>query len=362
MEESTKETKPYLNEEIDTLFFNNKGLRTPYKETYEDVFGKPMTTNKSNINLGSYINGISKEEAKTMKPDVYKNGEVISGPSLNKEKKKKSDKNEEEPTDQENSDITMEDFFNKVNEGIVSDKVYKRLNVNVSDDGQLVEGSQESEETPVEKPSNELTMEDLFNKVNKSIDSDKVYKRLNIDVDESNQLVTPEEKVEIDEEFEKETISPVVLVDDSNNAAPKEEVTTVQKTEADNQPITNVKPKVEVRDNNNVNTNMNSNNNINNSNTSINNNNNINNNYEVVKTAYDNAERNNISKLYDEEGAPFAVIVFSYLVFPLGIILYLVNHNKKERYARNCLLAGLFGALTCLILTGIGLLNLRSTL
>ena len=143
MEEKTKEVNPYINEEIDTLFFNNKGLRTPYRETYEDVFGKPMTTNRSNINLGSYINGISKEEAKTMKPDVYKNGEVVSGPSLQNKDEQKDETISEENTednlvDQIKADMTMEDFFNKVNEGIVNDKVYKRLNVNVTGTGELV--------------------------------------------------------------------------------------------------------------------------------------------------------------------------------------------------------------------------------
>ena len=77
--------------------------------------------------------------------------------------------------------------------------------------------------------------------------------------------------------------------------------------------------------------------------------NNNNKGYTVVRTAYDNAERGD-ERLYDEEGAPFAIIGFSYLIPFIGIILFLTKHNNKERYARNCLLAGLFGVLTYAVL------------
>ena len=172
MEEETKEINPYLSEKIDTLFFNDKGLKTPYEETYEEVFGKPMTTNRSNINLGSYINGISKEEANTMEPDVYKNGEVVSGPSLHKKDEQvtessETNENGDATTNESNvrdnlveqikADMTMEEFFNKVNEGIVNDKVYKRLNVNVTGTGKLVvpENDEHDNETMQEEQVHE---------------------------------------------------------------------------------------------------------------------------------------------------------------------------------------------------------------
>ena len=319
MEEETKEVNPYINEEIDTLFFNEKGLKTPYRETYEEVFGKPMTTNKSNINLGSYINGISKEEAKSLKPDVYKNGKIISGPSLQQE------------------EVKNEESFENTDNNEINDEVIENNNIEPSNTG--------------------ITMEDLFNKVNEGIINDKVYKRLNVDVTGTGALVEPEEKVEIDIPVEAdEKIAPIVLEEkeEDHNVESVPEPTLEPKQEPVKETPTNVNPEP-VKETTTVVQNTNSVNNANNTATDNNSN------YEVVRTAYDNAERKD-DKLYDEEGAPFAIIGISYLLPFIGIILYLTKHNDKERYARNCLLAGLFGVLTYAILGVIYSLYLIKTL
>ena len=135
--------------------------------------------------------------------------------------------------------------------------------------------------------------------------------------------------------------------------------------ESNNNTITNTNENIE--SDNNINATNNSSVNVANESTQNNvtnnipNNNDSNNGYEVVKTAYDNAERSG-NNLYDEEGAPFAIIGISYLIPIVGIVLYLTKHNEKERYARNCLLAGLFGVLTYAILGVIYSLYLIKTL
>ena len=275
---------PYVNDEVDTLFFNNKGLRTPYKETYEEIFGKPMTTNKANINLGSYVNGISKEEARNMKPDVYKDGKVIEGPSVS------SNENEiamepEEKIIMPNTNSTMEDLFNKVNEGIVSDKVYKRLNVNVTSDGSLV--------TPEER-------------------------------DET--LSSNEVKIEFDNE-EKTEEQPI---QNNINTEP------VQNNNIQQNNIPEIKQEELAQR--------------------------ANEDYKVVKTAYDNGNQvnsNNISNMVGQEGAPGVIVGFSFFIPILGIILYFSKNKKGEiRYARNCLLAGLFGFVFWGIIAVLGLMYL----
>ena len=310
MEEETKEVNPYLSNKIDTLFFNDKGLKTPYEETYEDVFGKPMTTNKSNINLGSYINGISKEEAKSMKPDVYKNGEIISGPSLENVTSEENQNNEmPEPL---NSNVTMEDLFNKVNEGIINDKVYKRLNVNVTGSGKLVVPQDDTETVPQSEE-----------RINPVILNDS----------EPNSVVETSNQVSNQEPIEE-------LVEDINLDDDESPIASVNEVPVEETPVSNVNEIPVETPTVNVNetpireqpTAPASNNVANNSN------------YEVVRTAYDNAE-NTINRLYDEEGAPIGIILVSFLIPFVGIIIYLTKHNKKERYARNCLLAGLFGVL-----------------